>query len=247
MLWVLQLKFPYCCDTRGENSWLTAVMNEKLIITTYVNIMVFPYWHYSYRYRSSMKNGKTLLLILFSTVLSAVYSGAAPHSTLLVTRMRTQSNLNFFLCIPTSFFAEFQNRIERIDLDVIYIIKTLLIGQILKVIVNNCASLEYKVGIVIAMKNLHSMYQLVNLKRNSNFTGKYQTLFHPSFPNLDKYHCTVYLCSHINLQLVKDVLVSPMLEKFRKVSQQYRWFKITLAWILFSLLFCLIMFIQTLC
>lgn len=122
---------------------------------------------------------------------------------------------------------------KSIDLDVIYIIKTRIIGQILKIIVNNCVSLEYKVGIVIAMKNLHSMYQLVNLKRNSNFTGNYQTLFHPSFPNLDKYHCTEYLFSYINLQLVKDILVSPMLEKFRQVSQQYRLFKITSAQILF--------------
>lgn len=56
---------------------------------------------------------------------------------------------------------------------------------------------------------------------------------------------TVYLCSHINPYLVKDVLVSLMMDKFRQVSLQYRQFTRNLAWIIFSLHF-LFFFIQTL-
>lgn len=114
MLWILELKFPYCCDTRGENSWLTAVMNEKLIITTYVNIMVFPLLAPQLPLQIFHEERKSTAanFIFHCFICSLLWCCTIQHFTLLVNRMRTQSNLNFFLWIPTPFFAEFQNRIE---------------------------------------------------------------------------------------------------------------------------------------
>lgn len=85
--------------------------------------------------------------------------------------------------------------------------------------VNKCVSLKYKLSIVIPKKHLHSLCQSVELQK---FQILEESIGLFCTEALLAWKCFVLPCT--NLYLVKDVLVSLMMEKFRQVSQQYRQF-----------------------
>lgn len=79
--------------------------------------------------------------------------------------------------------------------------------------VNKCVSLEYKLSIVIAKKHLHSFCQSVNLQKFQTLE-EYIELF--CTEALLTWMCFALPCT--NLYLIKNVLVSVIMDKFRQVS-----------------------------
>lgn len=84
-----------------------------------------------------------------------------------------------------------------------------------------CITEIVQFSIVTAKKHLHCMYQSGNIqkKKKSNFIGIYDSLFHSRFPDLNKSHSAVHLTLKYKSHLVKHILVSPVVEKLRQVSQ----------------------------